>query len=624
MVGRIISHYKILEKIGQGGMGKVRGSEPPRLIRYKPAPLSKEFQSIARFSMKAMGKFVILLLSLVCVWASAQTVGVAQDYSPEVLAYADIVLVNGKILTVDQNFSIAQALAVRDGKILAVGENDRILNMAGPSTKRVDLQGKTVTPGFIDTHYHLGDYALSRMLLEEKGIAWEGRIEWMGLLWRDTEMAVRDIKRAVDAAAPGELVRLVISIRDREIGQEVVPKITLSHLDAVSPNNPVILVSSANLRPRVANTRAIEAAQIAAGTPGLPGDGSAAVSGRAMSLLSDYVTAAVPVEQVIPWYKQAMELSNRWGLTTVDTRITPDEFNAIREIWLAGELTVRWRVAFPGLVVYRTVGNLSDIGDDWLRISGAGSGNVPGYRSALGHWSSKVPADNSVRTSWQLRRGRLLEALRYGWSIPNTHITGNLAVRAFLDIIEEAKNSPIVKSSNQRFTMDHMEEVDDTDIERMKRLGVSPSSLMRNVFYDSTWGSSGYTSVFGADHVDRMLPLKKYLEAGLRPTLEADTGEEVRGEPLWTIEKAVTRRVDGSSRVWGPEQRLSRQDALRMKTLWSAAAVGDEKQLGSLEVGKLADFVVLGGDYLAIPEEQISDLPVLMTVVGGKLMYEKN
>ena len=117
---------------------------------------------------------------------------------------------------------------------------------------------------------------------------------------------------------------------------------------------------------------------------------------------------------------------------------------------------------------------------------------------------------------------------------------------------------------------------------------------------------------------------KKYLEAGLRPTLEADTGEEVRGEPLWTIEKAVTRRVDGSSRVWGPEQRLSRQDALRMKTLWSAVAVGDEKKLGSLEVGKLADFVVLGGDYLAIPEEQISDLPVLMTVVGGKLTYEKN
>ena len=118
------------------------------------------------------------------------------------------------------------------------------------------------------------------------------------------------------------------------------------------------------------------------------------------------------------------------------------------------------------------------------------------------------------------------------------------------------------------------------------------------------------------------MPLKKYLDAGIRPTIEADTGEKGTGEPLWTIEKAITRKVDGSSRVWGADQAVTRQDALRMKTIWPAAYTGDESELGSLEPGKLADVVVLDRDYLTVPEEEISELKVVMTMVGGKIVYQ--
>jgi len=112
---------------------------------------------------------------------------------PEILAYPNLILFGGKILTVDDNFSTAQALAIRDGRILAVGDNSRILRMQGPNTEKIDLQGKSVVPGFIDTHYHLGDYAMRYMLLEEKGIQWAGKIDRGGLVWEDLGMALLGI-----------------------------------------------------------------------------------------------------------------------------------------------------------------------------------------------------------------------------------------------------------------------------------------------------------------------------------------------------------------------------------------------------------------------------------------------
>jgi predicted amidohydrolase YtcJ len=169
--------------------------------------------------------------------------------------------------------------------------------------------------------------------------------------------------------------------------------------------------------------------------------------------------------------------------------------------------------------------------------------------------------------------------------------------------------------------MDHMVEVSESDIRRMQLLGLQPSSLMKDIFAESVIGSPAYESVFGLEYLHRMLPLKKYVDAGMQPTLEADTGEDQKGEPLWSIEKAVCRCVEGSDKVWGKDQKVSREDALRMKTVWAAAFTGDERKLGSLEPGKLADLVVLDGDYLAVPEDRIAELPVALTIVGGKIAY---
>ena len=537
---------------------------------------------------------------------------------PEVIAYPEIVLLSGKILTVDEQFSTDQALAIRGERILAVGDDARILRMAGPQTRRIDLGGKTVLPGLIDSHYNLGDYAIRYALLQ--GIDWEGRAEKLGLMWSDAAMALRDIKLAVERSSSGELVRFPVKTGG------VLAGLTMTQLDSVSPENPVVLGSSSQLSPLAVNTKAIEWASIPRGIPGLPAGGGVMITGQAARFLGEYLTWAIPVEEAVLWQKEAMKLVNSWGLTLVATRIRPEQFNAVREIWLKEELTLRWRLGFPGPLDIPHTGNVSDIGDDWLRISGASGGMaVPGSTSAGGFWSSKVPPTGLEVAGWSQRREQILETLRYGWSTPNSHIKGNVAVREVLDVIEEAQRNPVVKSSNQRLTMDHMMEIDEVDIFRIQKLGVIPSNSMKDVFSDEhSDGSSRYEAIYGADYMDKWLPLKKYLDLGVRPTLEADMGDEMLGKPLWTIEKAVCRCVDGSQRIWGRDQKVTRQDALRMKTIWAAQYVGDEEKLGSLQAGKLADLVVLDRDYMTVPEDQISELEVIMTIVGGKVVYSSD
>ncbi len=563
--------------------------------------------------------FVVLVLSLPGYSQENSSGDSLENVPKEVLAYADYVLFNGKILTVDDEFTTAEALAIRGEHILAVADDARILSMAGPETQKINLAGKTVVPSFIDTHYHLGDYVFRHMLLEEKGVQWEGKVELLGLRWRDADMALRDIKRAVEAASPGELVRVPTR------NPSVLENVTREQLDSFSPDHPVVIVAAAQLRPVAVNTEALQWARMLPDTSGLPGAGDIAITDQAAALLAQSIQRAMPAEKAILWHKSTMELVNSWGLTMVVTRIRADQFNSLREIWLRGQLSVRWRVGFPGPLDFSKTGNISDIGDDWLRISGAGGGMaVPGSEVALDHWTTQIPATAEELAGWPQRRRQILEALQYGWSTPNSHIKGNIAVRAVLDVIEEAQQNPIVKSSNQRFTMDHMMEIDDEDIARIKKLGVIPSNSLKNLFSDQhAEGSSSYQKAFGADYVNEMLPLTKYLDLGIRPTVEADMGDEMLGRPLWTIGKAVCRCVDGSSRIWGREQKVSRQNALRMKTIWAAAYVGDEEQLGSLEAGKLADLVVLDKDYMSVPEDQISDLQVMLTFVGGKVVYSR-
>jgi len=557
------------------------------------------------------------------------------DIPPEVLAYPDTILFNGKILTADEKFTVVQAIAVRDGKFLAVGTNDRILKMAGPATQKMDLRGASVVPGFIDTHDHLGDYVIRYMFLEDRGVKFEGEMVNASISWKDREAALRDIERYVKATPPGELVQFSIWNGSRLFRQW---KVTREDLDRIAPNNPLVLRTNI-LPPFAVNTAMLKWAEIPSDMRGAPSPADIFVSGAAVRQLEERLRWAVPMPKLEEWHRKIMQRVNSWGLTLVETRIRPESFSALREIWVKGQMTVRWRVAFPGSVDIPRTGNLTDIGDDLLRITGASAGgNVPGDPAAAGFWMfdpplNPIPPEQQASDGeggggnpqewlarWPQTRQAMIEAWRYGWSIPNTHVNGDRAAFEFLRAVEEARGNPVVPTTRQRFTIDHNPVVRPEDMKKMKDLGVIPSVVPRQLF--SAAYAEELIPVFGVDRLSsRFITMRSFLDAGIRPTIEADSGHPVDGRPLWKIEKIVSRK-DDLGRVWGPDQKVTRQQALWMNTSWAAVATGDEKTLGTIEPGKLADLVVLGGDYLTVPEDQLSELPIRMTLVDGRIVYE--
>ena len=206
---------------------------------------------------------IVLSLLVICDHAQAQ-----QSVPPELIAYPEMVLHNGKILTADDNFAVVQALAIRDGKFLKTGKNDEVLPLAGPTTRKIDLKGRTVTPGFYIHHIHLPDYAYFSMLMRRDGIQWGGK--WLPgvdkLVWDDVAALYKDVERAVVVAKPGEWVTIVAAFQ----AAPVVAQLKRSALDAIAPNNPVVIATPVIESVFAANSLALKLAKVSPDTPGYP------------------------------------------------------------------------------------------------------------------------------------------------------------------------------------------------------------------------------------------------------------------------------------------------------------------------------------------------------------------
>ncbi len=566
---------------------------------------------------------------LVLIWGSHYAAQAQESLPPEVVAYADWVLYNGKVLTADDRFTVAQAVAIRDGKFLAVGTTDRILKMAGPNTKKVDLQGKAVAPGFYDTHFHLHNYAL-------RGVS-RPRIRWGDTV----ESGLQELAKVVQQTPPGQWIVLDMAVsKDRLVyGQRAV---TRQHLDTVSPQNPVSIRMSTSTY--LLNSRALELAAIPLDTPGLikdpnTGQPNGHLWGWAAGMARYELLPWYPLEKLIPPLKEGMARYNAQGMTMVSTRLPGNEFTAIREIWARGELTMRWRVNHemtgenPQLEkLLKRVGNLSDMGDEMFRIAG-GYTDPPdgGLIVPAETWTLKpkkrLPPDRQQMSLYGLgnwedeehsERKSVVLLARYGWNLLGMHSVGDRATEEVLKAYEEGKKNPVVVNPRQKLAVDHALMVTPEQMDKMKRLGVIPSVAFS---YMVSRGDQ-YAYLLGED-VMKLSPVKGMIQAGLRPVAEADNGELPFSSPLWNMEKYITRK-DEKGIVWGPQEGITRQQALWMYTNWAAYYTGDEKKLGTIEPGKLADLVVLEGDYLATAEEKISDIPVALTMVGGKVVYDRS
>jgi predicted amidohydrolase YtcJ len=565
-----------------------------------------------------------LLIFAACFWSSAQR-SAAQP--------ADTILHSGKIVTFWSGRPVAQAVAIRAGRLLAVGGNEEVRRLAGPRTHQIDLHGRTVVPGLIDSHTHPIGAALSEQ---------HGEIP---VIHSIVELQ-QYIAKVARSQPPDKLI--------------FIPKIYATRLrEGRYPNRRDLDQAGGADRPIVAdngyaavlNSGALKKAGITRDTP-QPADGkiikdsSGEPTGLilgAPQLLSQFRSDRPIRHEDRVWAIKAMQKAySQVGLTsTIDRGESPEGMRAYQEVWREGGLIVRTYVTMmlPGNAPLERLRqdilhfpNITGFGDDWLRMGSIKiviDGGIligtaymrepygehtevygyhdPGYRGVLA-----APRENIF--------GMARLANRLGWQM-TAHNTGGGATDILLDAYEEADREHPIR--DRRFTLTHVNFPNASVIERARRMGVLMDMQPAWMHFDG----AALLQVLGPARMKDFQPYRSLFDAGIVVAggsdhmIKFDSRNAINPfNPFFGMWMAVTRKTtDGT--VLHPEQRITREQALRMWTLNAAYLSFDENRKGSIEPGKLADLVVLSKDILTCPEDDIKDIEALATMAGGKFVY---
>ena len=553
----------------------------------------------------------------------------AQALPAEVIRYAELVLHNGKIITVDANFSLAQAIAVRDGKILKVGRNAEVLALAGPATRRIDLRGRAVIPGLIDTHSHLHEYGLDRHAPTMNPDLLEVKIEG-----RTEEEMLERLAEAAKKKKPGEW--LITRIRPRSVADGFVNNKTRLDLDKFTPNNPTMVHVTDTKA--MANSKALEQLLKRYDTSvlELPKNKQGEYTGRigaGVSLIfyEEIIPKPKP-EDLAPIYLKELEMWGAAGVTTWSSSLGSEAISAFHYMDQKGMMPIR--LAYTNEAGYRDnihsesfvnrFGNLIGHGTERFWLIGISSGSTdssyPGVCTTLSP-DAKIKAREDCRLTTDNVRGRAAwAAVKAGNRIAGTHSAGDKATDVLMDIIEKASAEAGLSLDQIRAKnhgIDHCTMNPRPDqIERAKKLNIiwscAPKYLMR---------TNQVMRDYGEEAAHRwVLPVKSILDAGGRVTWEQDDAD-LGIKPFSGLSTLITRK-DGDGRVWGARNGVDRNTALLMATRWASEYVLRDKLLGSLEVGKWGDMVVLDKDYMTVSDEEIGKITSVMTIVGGKVIYD--
>jgi predicted amidohydrolase YtcJ len=583
----------------------------------------------------------------------------AQDLPAEVIRYADLVLYNGYVLTMDQDqppINVAEAVAVRDGRILAVGDDDRILKMAGPRTNRVDLNGRAVIPGVVDTHSHPNSYAIYHFDREWSAarvkFLRENNVRHVQIRWDSKETVLEDLKRVANSTPPGEWI--FTNTFSNPVERE---ELTRYDLDQVTPDNPVFIRVGYGIW-GVVNTRMLDIVKEVYGEKLLPGfikDQQGVPNGRMFGAAGEVIDVELmpqPGPEVFSsLFKRELEEWVAIGVTTLSTRLKGWEISTYGLLDRQDELPLRMAYSHeigrsnPFLERdLKRFGNLEGHGTERMWLIGITIGNPDGNGPMLpedianliipevtgGQVCASLPKRETLPRDlypegvcfWDLPDdpGPDASAIsnRYGYRVVAVHNFGDKGSLMNLAAYDRAnQEKPIL---DRRFALDHGMMVSPEVVKESAKLGVM-WSLQPPLF----WGinTAAVSRVYGEEYAHRwVLPVKSLLDAGVKVAYGADVHNDPDRHPMFNLEILVTRRIrDG--RVFGPREAIDRSRALLMMTRWSAEYVIRENQIGSVEVGKLADLVLLGKNPLDsnISNEELSEIEVLATLIGGKLEY---
>jgi hypothetical protein len=509
---------------------------------------------------------------------------------------ADIVLSNGKIITVDERFTIAQAVAIKADRIIAVGTNQDIARLAGPGTRRVDLRGRSVTPGLIDNHMHL----------LRAGTTWQWEVRLDGVVSRKHAL---DLLRARAAAiGPGKWVYTLGGWTIEQFADDSKP-FTREELDRAVPNNPVLL--QASYREAFLNSRALEAAIVrdAGGKP----------TGRVLEAGFRQLVAKLPVASgadVEVSTRLMMKDLNAMGLTAFGSAgCEADVLPTFRKLADQGQLNVRVGcITSPagGGNVDQLLPKIAQMklfqGDNYLDQIFYGE-------SVYGplHDPMFVPRSDPKPEQLATWRRIATEIAKAGMPL---HVHANLTntLDGFLDQIEQINKEYPVK--NLRWTLAHVNQLNASHLERMKNLGVyaavHPWAVINGGINQAVFGDAAYD----------MAELRTIQNSGIMWGFGSDGSRANQIQPFTTLWWAVTGKMVGGTRALRETQTIGREDALIAHTRRNAFFLFQENNLGSIQPGKLADLVVLDRDYLTVPADQIKDIKSVMTMVGGRIVYD--
>jgi predicted amidohydrolase YtcJ len=530
---------------------------------------------------------------------------------------ADLVVTNARIYTVDDSRPVVAAMAVRDGKVLFSGSAGEALALRGAGTRVVDLGGRTVIPGMVDAHAHLLGLGQSLRTVNLFGAKSYDEI----------------IARVVDRAKglpPGQWL-LGRGWDQNQWGDTRFP--THEALSRAVPNNPVWL-TRVDGHAALANAAALRAAGVtAASVDPSGGKIERTAAGEPTGVFID--NAKSLVERSIPApsredtrraIRDAIAESQRWGLVGLhdagESRATID---LMEEMAKAGEIPFRLYVMISddsaALAHYMERGPQSALYDNhlWIRAIKLYADGALGSRgAALLEPYSDDPGNRGLLLSAPAHiRDVASRALRTGFQVA-THAIGDRGNRIVLDAYEKALQAN--PTANHRFRVEHAQIINHDDIPRFAELGVIPSMQAVHQTSDMYWAGSrlGTGRLLGA------YAWRSLLNTGIVVPNGSDFPVEAVN-PLLSFHSAVSRQdaENWPASGWMPEQRMTRDEALKSMTIWPAYAGFQESMMGSLTPGKLADFVVLDRDIMTVPERDILGTNVLATYIGGKAVYER-
>ena len=535
---------------------------------------------------------------------------------------ADLIFINGRIATINNNLNFVSSVAIKDGIFIAVGDNDDSLSYKGENTKIIDLGNRTVLPGLNDSHIHI----------IRGGLNYNLELRWDGI--PSLNEALSRIKKQAERTPNPHWVRVVGGWSEFQFNEKRMP--TVEEIEKNANNIPAYILHLYHCA--IINKSAIDVVGYNKDTPHPPGaefqrDTSSNPTGLitakpAATIL--YQTLAkgpkLPYDEQINSTRQFMYELNRFGVTSaIDAgggfQNYPDDYKVIDDLAKQDLLTVR--IAY-NLFTQKPKKELEDF-TNWIKIAKPGQGSNFYKLNGAGEMLVFSAADweNTLEPRPELveqMESELKEVIKVlvqnRWPF-RMHATYNESITRFLNVFEDVNNE--IPFDGLRWFFDHAETISEENIQRVKALGGGIAIQDRLAFQGEY-----FIERYGKEVSENSPPLKKIIEMGVPLGAGTDATRVSTYNPWISLYWLISGKSVGGTILRSQNNCLDRMEALRLYTLGSAWFSNEEEKKGSIEVGKFADLVVLTDDYFSIDEEKIKNIQSVLTIVGGKAVYATN